>query len=164
LLGVAWSVPNYHVPMPSWYNLFLATFGLAALLRHVDHPRARWLIAAGLCGGLSFLVKSIGLYYVAGAALFLVLRAHHMACEAGGNARRSVAYPAFVSVMTAGFVAALVVLVHTQAGPSEIFHHVLPGAIIGPATPRASRPSFALRARSRRGSPSRSPSSSRLTR
>jgi hypothetical protein len=131
LLGVAWSVPNYHVPMPSWYNLFLATFGLAALLRHVDDPRARWLFAAGVCGGLSFLVKSIGLYYVAGAALFLVLRAHHTACDAGGEARRSVAYPAFVSVMTACFVAALVVLVHTQAGASEIFHHVFPGALIG---------------------------------
>jgi hypothetical protein len=130
LLAVTWSVPNYHVPMPSWYNLFLATFGLAALLRHVDDPRARWLFAAGLCGGLSFLVKSIGLYYVAGAALFLVLRAHRMACEAGGNPRRSVMYPAFVSVMTACFVAALVVLVHTQAGPSEIFHHVLPGVLL----------------------------------
>jgi hypothetical protein len=32
LLAVAWSVPNYSAAMPSWYNLFFATFGLAALL------------------------------------------------------------------------------------------------------------------------------------
>ena len=30
LLSVAWSVPNYPGPMPSWYNLFFATFGAAA--------------------------------------------------------------------------------------------------------------------------------------
>src|SRR5262249_3659035 len=27
LLGVVWSVPNYYAGMPSWYNLFFATFG-----------------------------------------------------------------------------------------------------------------------------------------
>src|SRR5687767_10839013 len=30
LLGVAWSVPNYFAGVPSWYNLFLATFGTFA--------------------------------------------------------------------------------------------------------------------------------------
>src|SRR5206468_3004365 len=35
LLAVVWSVPNYPAAMPSWYNLFLATFGVAALLRYV---------------------------------------------------------------------------------------------------------------------------------
>lgn len=36
LLGVAWGVPNYPASMPSWYNLFFATFGLAALLRYLE--------------------------------------------------------------------------------------------------------------------------------
>src|SRR5260221_7216620 len=31
LIAVAWSVPNYTTPMPSWFNLFFATFGALAL-------------------------------------------------------------------------------------------------------------------------------------
>src|SRR5512133_4175771 len=53
LLAVAWSLPNYTAAMPSWYNLFLATFGLAALFRHVEDGRRRWLVLAGVAGGLS---------------------------------------------------------------------------------------------------------------
>src|SRR6266568_1917134 len=36
LLAVAWSVPNYPGPMPSWYNLFFAIFGVAAILRYLE--------------------------------------------------------------------------------------------------------------------------------
>jgi hypothetical protein len=75
LLAVAWSVPNYTTAMPSWYNLFFATFGVAALFRHVETRRHRWLFIAGLCGGISFLFKLSGLYYVAGAGLFLLFPA-----------------------------------------------------------------------------------------
>jgi hypothetical protein len=71
LLAVAWSVPNYTTAMPSWYNLFFATFGVAALFRHLETRHHRWLFVAGLCGGISFLFKLSGLYYVAGAVLFL---------------------------------------------------------------------------------------------
>ncbi|HET7189448.1 MAG TPA: glycosyltransferase family 39 protein, partial [Gemmatimonadaceae bacterium] len=86
LLAVAWSVPNYPAPMPSWYNLFFATAGVAALLRYLEDARARWLVAAGVAGGLSFLVKVIGLYYVAGVLLFLVYLAHERARAAAGAA------------------------------------------------------------------------------
>ena len=58
--------------MPSWYNLFLATFGVVALLRFVDTERRRWLFVAGLMGGLSVLIKVIGLYFVGAAMLFVV--------------------------------------------------------------------------------------------
>ena len=61
LLCVVWSVPNYTAPLPSWYNLFLTVFGLAALLRWIEDRRPRWLIAAGVAGGLSLLVKVVGL-------------------------------------------------------------------------------------------------------
>ena len=71
LLAVAWSLPNYIAAMASWYCLFLATFGLAALFRYLEDDRDRWLVLAGLAGGLSFLVKIVGLYYVAGVLLFL---------------------------------------------------------------------------------------------
>ena len=72
LLAVVWSVPNYSTAMPSWYNLFFATFGAAALLCHVETKKHRWLFIAGLCGGVSFLFKLSGLYFVAGSVLFLL--------------------------------------------------------------------------------------------
>lgn len=64
-----WSLPNYPAPMPSWYNLFLATAGVLALLRWAEDGRSRWLFIAGAIGGVSFLVKLSGVFYVAGAAL-----------------------------------------------------------------------------------------------
>jgi hypothetical protein len=74
LLGMAWGPPNATIPWPSWYNLFFATFGLAALLRYIEDPKKRWLILAGICGGISFLFKMTGLYFVAGGLLFLAFR------------------------------------------------------------------------------------------
>jgi len=66
-----WSLPNYFVALPSWYNLFFATFGVLALLHYLETQRRRWLFLAGACGGLSLLVKVAGLYYLAGGLLFL---------------------------------------------------------------------------------------------
>src|SRR6266700_414337 len=74
LLAVAWGPPNYAAAMPSWYNLFFATFGLAALLRYIEVQTGRWLLLAGCCGGISFLFKLPGLFFVNGVLLFLVFR------------------------------------------------------------------------------------------
>jgi hypothetical protein len=65
LLAVVWSVPQYPSPLPSWYNLYFATFGIGALFRYIDARRARWLFLAGLFAGLSFLAKISGLYFLA---------------------------------------------------------------------------------------------------
>src|SRR5215469_14944148 len=62
LLAVAWSVPNYPAPMPSWYNLFFAVFGLAALLRYFEFASRRWLVIAGVCAGISMLAKIAAVY------------------------------------------------------------------------------------------------------
>lgn len=75
LLAAAWTLPMYAEGMPSWYNLFLATFGAAALFRWIEVRRGRWLFLAGLAGGLSLLVKVIGLYYIAGVLLYLLFDA-----------------------------------------------------------------------------------------
>ncbi len=74
LLAVAWGPPNYAAALPSWYNLFFATFGLAALLRYIEIETGRWLLIAGVCGGISILFKLPGLFFVAGALFFLVYR------------------------------------------------------------------------------------------
>ena len=86
LLAAFWSLPNYVAAMPSWYNLIFAVFGGAALLRFVDTSHRRWLFVAGVCGGLSFLMKLIGLFYIAGVLLFLVLREQESVEPASGNA------------------------------------------------------------------------------
>jgi len=71
VLATVWSLPNYFVSLPSWYNLFLATFGVLAFMRYLDNGRRRWLVVAGACGGLSILAKITGVYYLAGGVLFL---------------------------------------------------------------------------------------------
>jgi hypothetical protein len=131
LLAVVWSLPNYTAPMPSWYNLFLATFGAAALFRHIEDGRHRWLVAAGVAGGLSFLVKVVGLYYVAGVLLYLVFRAHALARDdAGSSPPRGDAYGVFVTAALVLFLAALAVLVRHQLYAPEVAQFVLPGAAI----------------------------------
>lgn len=70
-LVTAWSVPNYFVSLPSWYNLFFATFGVLAFLHYLETDRRWWLVVAGACGGLSILGKISGAFYLAGGLLFL---------------------------------------------------------------------------------------------
>jgi hypothetical protein len=72
LLVAALTLPAYPEGMPSWYNLFFATAGVVCLLQHREREQARWLALAGLAGGVSILFKVVGLYYVAGALLFLL--------------------------------------------------------------------------------------------
>ena len=69
LLGAAWTLPMYAEGMPSWYNLFLATFALLALMRYAGDRRRRWLFWAGVAAGASILFKVIGLYAVAASLL-----------------------------------------------------------------------------------------------
>lgn len=130
ILGVVWSLPNYSAAMPSWYNLFLATFGLAALCRYLEDGRRRWLVTAGVAGGLSFLVKVIGLYYVAGVLLFLVFHSHAQSHARGSSSAQRAGYAVFISISLALFVAALVMLVRHQLHPGDAVQFLLPGALI----------------------------------
>lgn len=75
LLAVAWSLPAYPASMPSWYNLFFATAGLLAVLRYLETGRDRWLFAGGVCGGLSILVKIVGVYFLGAVGMLIVYRA-----------------------------------------------------------------------------------------
>jgi fermentation-respiration switch protein FrsA (DUF1100 family) len=130
LLAVVWSLPNYSAPMPSWYNLFLATFGIAALLRFLEDGRRRWLVAAGVAGGVSFLVKVIGLYYVAGVLLFLVFHAHSLTGAQPGTTARGRGYAVFTTVSLLLFVAALGAVVRRQLSAPAFAHFILPSALV----------------------------------
>ena len=156
LVAVTWSLPNYSAAMPSWYNLFLATFGVAALFRYLEAGHRRWLTAAGLAGGLSFLVKVIGLYYVAGVLLFLVFHTHERSrSTADAGAERGRGYAIVVSAALLLFVAALYAIVRRQLHASELVQFVLPGTLVAALLVRnewthpagASRARFAMLAR-----------------
>jgi hypothetical protein len=132
LLCVIWSVPTYPAAMPSWYNLFFATFGIAALFRFTETDRAEWLFAAGWAGGLSVLIKMVGLYYIAAALLFFVWdeRRGRDAQDAGvPNALRARGYAVFVSTGLGLFVLMLWRLVRGLPGHARYLHFVLPGAL-----------------------------------
>jgi hypothetical protein len=120
LLAVAWSIPNYPAALPSWYNLFFATFGLAAVLRYLETEHRGWLFAAGVCGGISFLFKLTGLYFVAGVLLFLLFRE----CMAPGAKAKghpeTIVYRIFLLAAVL-FYEALVFAVLQKSGHPAIF-------------------------------------------
>jgi peptidoglycan/LPS O-acetylase OafA/YrhL len=129
LLSLAWSVPNYPASMPSWYNLFCATFGVLALFRWRETGATRWLVAAGLAGGVSFLFKLSGLFYVAGAMLFLVFVTREETAESGTPHRDRTA-PMTITLGLAVFVALLWRAIAPYYQSRTIFHFVVPGALL----------------------------------
>jgi hypothetical protein len=127
LLAVVWSVPIYPGPMPSWYNLFFATFGTAALLRYLEVGSRRWLIVAGACGGLSFLAKITAAYFVAGALLFFIFCEQSIAGEKNGRSgARARLYSSAVAVALGIFLVLLFNMIRKVPGTSVFFHFFLP--------------------------------------
>ena len=133
LLAIAWSFPNYEAAMPSWYNLFFATFGAAALLHYLEGRTRRWLFIAGLCGGISILIKVIGFYYIAGALLFLAF----LEQSDSGNARQgteksSWGYRVFSAGALLTFLGTLIYVLHRRLAAGEFYHFLLPSlAVVG---------------------------------
>ena len=136
LLAAAWSVPVYPTPYGTWYNLYLATFGVVALYRYIDTRRRRWLFWAGICGGLSFLVKILGVYFIAAAILFLIFDEQRENFEINdGSSRTWSSYSLLVPAGLFGFMAALAKLIASAGGSPEIhvsrfYHFVLPAAAV----------------------------------
>jgi Dolichyl-phosphate-mannose-protein mannosyltransferase len=131
LLAVAWSLPNYTEAMASWYNLFFATFGAAALLRYVETRRRRWLWTAGLCGGFSIAAKITGLYFIAAGLLFFAFREQGLTPQMAGRTReRGRLYRPFLIACLGVFLAVLLDAVWLRPGSAEFAHFVLPGACL----------------------------------
>lgn len=141
LLAVAWSYPNYPAAMPSWYNLFLATFGAAALLRYLEVRTRRWLFVAGVCGGVSILIKVIGAYYIAGVLLSLafVEQSENSRDSSERSSEKSLAaedsqnnwpYRVFSVSALLLFLATLVLVLHSRLGMADLYHFLLPSAVL----------------------------------
>jgi hypothetical protein len=138
-LAVVWSLPNYVAAMPSWYVLFLATFGTLALCRFMETGARRWLIAAGAAGGAAITLKVIGLYFVAAAGLVLLYLEQESSGhpESAGHPEPSASRGARVySVLITGVLLAFVVGVDRLASqvPSidgaPRLQFVLPAALV----------------------------------
>jgi hypothetical protein len=102
---------------------------VGALFRWLEVRRPRWLVAAGVAGGLSLLVKVIGLYFVAGALLFLLFEAHEQSRHRE-SARSGRLYSSFTTACLFLFSAGLVTLVRHQFDPAEVVQFVVPGTLV----------------------------------
>ncbi|MFZ0139323.1 MAG: hypothetical protein WAK89_19815 [Candidatus Sulfotelmatobacter sp.] len=131
LLAVAWGPPIYAAALPSWYNLFFATFGLAALLRYIETQTAIWLLLAGACGGISILFKLPGLFFVAGALFFLVYREQLAPGGNSSNRRETWTYRGFVITSILLYEALLFVLLRKLANSATYYYFWVPELAIG---------------------------------
>ncbi|HEX2460031.1 MAG TPA: glycosyltransferase family 39 protein [Vicinamibacterales bacterium] len=130
-VAVAWSVPNYFASMPSYYNLFLATFGTAALFRHIERGGRRWLVLAGCCGGLSFLVKSVGIFFLVAGGLFLLFRAQIQSRrDAEVDDRPSTGFLVLETAGCLGLIMALVAMLGERRTLMDVMHFVVPLAAL----------------------------------
>ncbi|MGA9543723.1 MAG: hypothetical protein WBQ85_09145 [Candidatus Sulfotelmatobacter sp.] len=133
LLAVAWGPPTYAAAMPSWYNLFFATFGLAALLRYIETQTVRWLVLAGVCGGISLLFKLPGLFFVVGALFFLVYREQLAPSAKSSDRRETRAYRGFVIISILLYEALLFALLRKVANSATYYYFWVPELAIGAA-------------------------------
>src|SRR5437879_3408076 len=131
LLAVAWGPPMYAAAMPSWYNLFFATFGLAALLRYIQIQTGRWLLIAGFCGGISFLFKLLGLYFVAGALLFLLFREQMAPSAAPADRRERLWYRGFLLTGILLYEALVFGLLRQLANAATYLYYWVPNLAVG---------------------------------
>jgi hypothetical protein len=108
LAAAVWTLPTYPAAIPSWYGLFLAVIGIAAILRWLETGRSRWLVGAGLAGGVSVVIKIVGAYYVLGVLLFFAFRAVSR-CSGGWRRPRAAAFaPGAIALLVAGFTLSIV--------------------------------------------------------
>jgi len=138
LLAAVWSVPVYPAPYATWYNLYFATFGTAALFRYLDTRHRRWIFLAGICGGISFLAKIFALYFIAAAGFFLIFDEQEENAES--DARPKVTwspYSIFLSLVLLAFIFALIKLISGAANSAgflthvaSCYHFILPGAAV----------------------------------
>ncbi|HSW29740.1 MAG TPA: glycosyltransferase family 39 protein [Longimicrobiales bacterium] len=128
LLAASWTLPVYAEAMPSWYNLFLGTASLWALVRFADGGGRRWLFWAGAAAGGSILFKVIGLYTVAAGLLGLAwLEDAGRPHAVGGAGRRADAlYRWFLAAGSLALVALVAGLVARAMGAAGLLRFGVP--------------------------------------
>lgn len=123
IIAAVWCIPNYSASMPSWYNLFFATFGLAALVGYIEMESPWLLFLAGSSAAISCLFKITGLYFVAAVLLFLVWQAR---ADPSASSPKLRIDRGLVSLVGVVFLTAVVFLLRSRLGASEIYHFLVP--------------------------------------
>jgi hypothetical protein len=141
-LAIAWSLACYFAALPSWYNLFCAVFALLALQNWHDDGRRRWLLAAGLCAGLSMLVKVVGLFLLGGTVLTVVhthLRRRTVTAGDAGTAglRKAGAapdsaypMPLAVGALALGALGGILLVLRPALSATHLVYYALPIALL----------------------------------
>jgi hypothetical protein len=129
LLAVVWSVPVFPSPLGSWYGLYFATFGTAALFRYIETHRSRWVFLAGILAGCSFLAKVSGLYFLVAAVLFLVFDEQNVQDEVLVHETYvpDNTYSILLTLILVGLDVVLLLLLHNKANITEVYHFAFPG-------------------------------------
>jgi hypothetical protein len=125
ITALVWSVPNYPASVPSWFNLFFATFGTLALLRGLETGRRRWMVLAGLAGGVSFLFKLSGVFYLLGGGIALIAASFRRQPDGAQATAGDRSGAAIVSVILV-LVLILLAVPIARAGLNEVVRFLLP--------------------------------------
>jgi hypothetical protein len=131
LCAALWTLPLSPHPLPSWYNLFLALFGVAAMLEWMRRRRRIWLVAAGAAAGASIAVKIVGLYFVAAVLLLFVWQVQddvHATPDGPRTAARGYAW--MVTGGLLGFLALVVQLVRSELTANAALHFIVPNVLL----------------------------------
>lgn len=126
LLSISLGLPLYPAAMPSWYNLYLATFGLAALIAWFESANRWWLFFAGLTAGVSILFKISGLYFTAAALLAIVIGEIGRPADAGSE----MAFPILVTLGGVVLTAMVSALVIPRGSVADVLYFVVPVAFV----------------------------------
>ena len=123
ITAVVWSVPNYPASVPSWFNLFFATFGALALLRGLETGQRHWLVLAGIAGGISFLFKLSGIFYLLGGGIALIATSYQSKADGLPPATRSgAALVAMILILVLVVLAVPII----RAGTGETVRFLVP--------------------------------------
>jgi len=127
ILAAAWSLPNYSASMPSWYNLFFATFAAWSAFRFLESGNRLWLFWTGLSGGISTCVKISGIYCIASVLLFFIYcEQQNLPNKGDANPKRSI-FTLAICVSMLAFVYLLFRMMGKLLSPLFFFDFVLPG-------------------------------------
>ncbi len=121
--AVVWSVPNYPASVPSWFNLFCATFGALALLRGLETGHRYWFVVAGMAGGVSFLFKLSGIFYLLGGGIALIATSFRSKPDGVTAGAKSGAV--LVAAILMAILIALAIPI-TRAGTNEMVRFLVP--------------------------------------
>jgi len=133
LLAVAWGLPNYAAALPSWYNLFFASFGVAGVLRYIETREGLWLFVAGMCGGTSVLFKVSGLFFIAGVLLFFLFPDEGTVSERPASRVERSVYRVLLLVAIVSYVGLLLAFWRKGFSLVSFLYFIVPELAVGAA-------------------------------